>query len=144
MLDITVDEAKNGVPVTVMRLQGELDASNYESTIEKTQELYEAGARNLLLDLENVDFVSSSGLIALHTMALIMRGETLDNPEQGWAAFRAVSRDMLKSTDCEAHFKLLKPQPLVLKVLDTSGFSSIMPIFDEEASALASFDAAEA
>ena len=77
MLDVTIYEKQDPVPVTVMRLSGELDASNYESLIKQTQSLYNSGTRNLLLDLEGLEFVSSSGLIALHTMALIMRGEKL-------------------------------------------------------------------
>ncbi len=139
MLNITVDKEEGRVPVTVLRLQGELDASNYESVIAQTEELYADGTRDLLLDLQNVDFVSSSGLIGLHTMALIMRGETLADPEEGWAAFRAVSRDMIRTSDQETHFKLLKPQPLVRKVLDTSGFSDFMPVFEDEQTAVASF-----
>ena len=140
MLDVTIDKIEDPVPITMMRLTGELDASNYESLIQETQGLYNEGTRNLLLDLDGVEFISSSGLVALHSMALIMRGETLDDPEEGWAAFRAISRDMLKSGDWETHFKLLKPQPLVMKVLNTSGFSDILPVFEDEASALASFE----
>lgn len=139
MLNITVDKEEGRVPVTVLRLEGELDASNYESVIAQTEELYADGTRDLLLDLQNVDFVSSSGLIGLHSMALIMRGETLADPEEGWAAFRAVSRDMIRTEDQETHFKLLKPQPLVRKVLDTSGFSDFMPVFEDEQTAVASF-----
>jgi anti-anti-sigma regulatory factor len=139
MLNITVDKEEGRVPVTVLRLEGELDASNYESLIAQTEELYADGTRDLLLDLQNVDFVSSSGLIGLHTIALIMRGETLADPEEGWAAFRAVSRDMIRTSDQETHFKLLKPQPLVRKVLDTSGFSDFMPVFEDEETAVASF-----
>ena len=139
MLNRAVDKKEGSVPVTVVRLEGELDASNYESLIAQTEELYENGTRDLLLDLENVDFVSSSGLIGLHSIALIMRGETLSDPEEGWAAFRAVSRDMITTGGEETHFKLLKPQSLVRKVLDTSGFSEFMPVFEDEESAVASF-----
>ncbi|MFN2123002.1 MAG: STAS domain-containing protein [Candidatus Promineifilaceae bacterium] len=137
---MSIDMENGRVPVTVLRLEGELDASNYEQLISRTEALYEEGTRALLLDLDKVDFVSSSGLIGLHSAALIMRGETLDDAEEGWAAFRAVSRDMIKSSSQEAHFKLLKPQPIVRKVLDTSGFSEFMPIFDDEQTAVASFD----
>jgi anti-anti-sigma regulatory factor len=140
MLNVTQDEINGTVPITVMRLEGELDASNYEQLISQAEALYARGTRDLLLDLEKVDFVSSSGLIGLHSAALIMRGETLADAEEGWAAFRAVSRDMLKRSSQEAHFKLLKPQPIVRKVLDTSGFSDFMPIFEDEETAVASFD----
>ena len=83
MFNVTVDQVAGTVPISVMRLEGELDASNYESLILQTQELYAAGTRDLLLDLEKVDFISSSVLIGLHSMALIMRGETLADAEEG-------------------------------------------------------------
>lgn len=138
-LNVTVDQAEGRVPVTVMRLEGELDASNYESLIAQTQELYATGARNLLLDLENLQFVSSAGLVGLHRMALIMRGETLEDAEEGWGAFHAVSHDLDSAGSPEAHYKLLKPHSLVRKVLDTSGFSDVMPVFEDEGAAVASF-----
>jgi anti-anti-sigma factor len=139
MLNVTVDQVEGSVPISVMRLEGELDASNYESLIAKTQELYAAGTRDLLLDLEKLSFVSSAGLVALHRMALIMRGETLEEAEEGWGAFHAISRDIDSAGSPEKHYKLLKPQPLVKKVLDSSGFSNVMPVFEDEETAVASF-----
>ncbi|NCF64349.1 MAG: STAS domain-containing protein [Chloroflexi bacterium] len=139
MINVTVDKVEERVPVTVIRLEGELEASNYGSLIAQTQELYTEGTRDLLLDLENVSFVSSSGLVALHRMALIMRGETLEDAEEGWGAFHAISRDLDSADSPEMHFKLLRPQLLVRKVLDTAGFSDIMPIFEDEETAVASF-----
>ncbi len=139
MLDIAETKVEGTVPVTILRLTGELDASNYESLIVQTQAYYADGIRNLLLDLEKLTFVSSSGLVALHNMALVMRGETLEDAEEGWRAFHAISRDLGKATGPEAHFKLLKPQPLVLKVLTTAGFTTVMTVFEDEETAVASF-----
>jgi anti-anti-sigma factor len=139
MLNLTVDNVEGQVPVTVLRLEGEMDASNYESLIVQTQALYADGVRDLLLDLAKLSFVSSSGLVALHNMALIMRGETLENAQEGWRAFHAISRDLKKASGPEAHFKLLNPQPLVFKVLDTAGFTTVMPVFEDEETAVAAF-----
>lgn len=139
MLNVNVDQVEGRVPVTVVRLDGELDASNYSALITQTEELYAAGTRDLLLDLEKLSFVSSSGLVALHRMALIMRGETLEEAEEGWSAFHGITRDLDSASSPEQHYKLLKPQPMVRKVLDTAGFSDIMPIFEDEKSAVASF-----
>lgn len=140
MFNVTVDQVEGRVPVTVVRLEGELDASNYESLISQTQQLYANGTRDLLLDLENLSFISSSGLVSLHTMALIMRGDTLEDAQEGWRAFTAISRDISKASGPEAHFKLLKPQPLVRKVLDTAGFTTVMLVFEDEETAVSSFD----
>jgi anti-anti-sigma regulatory factor len=68
-----------------------------------------------------------------------MRGETLDDAQEGWRAFHAISQDLGKASGPEAHFKLLNPQPLVKKVLDTAGFTTIMTIFEDEETAVASF-----
>lgn len=140
MFNYTIDQAYGPEPVTVMRLEGELDASNYESLVAETQLLHDKGMRNLLLDLAQLTFVSSAGLIALHRIALIMRGEVLQEAEEGWGAFHAASFDMDTSGEKEKHFKLLNPQPLVRKVLDTSGFSNVLPIFDDEREAVTSFE----
>lgn len=139
MFNTTLDQVEGRVPVTVIRLEGELDASNYESLISQTQQLYAEGTRDLLLDLENLSFISSSGLVSLHTMALIMRGEALDETQEGWRAYHAISRDLSKASGLETHFKLLKPQPMVRKVLDTAGFTTIMPVFEDEETAVSSF-----
>lgn len=139
MLNVTVNNVEGQVPVTVLRLEGEVDASNYESLIVQTQALYADGVRNLLLDLAKLSFVSSSGLVALHNMALIMRGETLENAQEGWRAFHAISRDLKKASGPETHFKLLNPQPLVYKVLDTAGFTKVITVFDDEETAVAAF-----
>ncbi len=140
MLNVKVEKVDGGVPVMVMRLSGELDASNSEPLIVQTQALYAGGMRNLLLDLEDLLFISSSGLVWLHNMALIMRGGTLADAEEGWRAFHAITRDLEKASGPEAHFKLLKPQPLVRKVLDTSGFTKVMVVYEDEATAVAAFE----
>ena len=51
------------VPVQVMTLSGELDASNYLDVIERVRQLYEGGTRQLVIDLSNVSFLSSSCLL---------------------------------------------------------------------------------
>lgn len=139
MFNYTIDQAYGLEPVTVMRLEGELDGSNFEALVAQTQRLYDNGTRNLLLDLAQLTFVSSAGLIGLHRMALILRGEVLEEAEEGWGAFHAAAFDMDSSGEKEKHFKLLNPQPLVRKVLDTSGFSNVMPIFEDEREAVSSF-----
>ena len=139
MLTVNVESTQVQVPVTIMRLVGELDASSYRSLIEQTSGLYAGGTRDLLLDLDQLSFLSSTGLVALHSMALIMRGEKLPENDSGWGAFHAISRDVESGSGPEAHFKLLSPQPRVKKALDTSGFSQILEIFEEQGLALASF-----
>lgn len=136
-MDISVSQAEGGVPVTIMQLQGELDASNYLDLIDRARGIYSAGARYLLLDLSGLSFMASSGLVALHSIALIVRGEEPPDPEHGWGAFHGVSRD--KDLAAEQHCQLLNPQPSVARTLEMTGFSSFVQVHTDLETAIASF-----
>ena len=82
-LQTTVEHVEGRVPITVLALDGELDASNFERLIEEVRGLYAAGDRTLLLDLSGLTFMASSGLVALHAIVLVMHGERTARP-RGW------------------------------------------------------------
>lgn len=136
-MEIVVERAQGRVPVTVMQLHGELDASNYRDVIARARELYAAGTRHLLLDLGGLSFISSAGLMALHSTALIMKGEKPPDPEHGWSAFHAVGRDVEggKATNC----KILNPQLAVSQSLEVTGFKTFLEVHTDLETALASF-----
>ena len=136
-MEIVVEQAQGRVPVTIMQLRGQLDASNYLDVIARAKELHAAGTRHLLLDLDGLSFMSSAGLMALHSVALIMQGEKPPDPEHGWGAFRAVKRDLEggRATNC----KILNPQPAVSKSLEVTGFKAFLEVHTDLEAALASF-----
>lgn len=138
-MEITVDQAQGRVPVTVMKLEGELEAKNYVNVIESGKEVYEAGTRDLLLDLTDLSFMSSSGLVALHSLVLLMRGEEPDDPEAGWSALHAIAEEVESGAQHEEHFKLLNPQPRVDKTLEITGFKKLFEIHTDREEAIASF-----
>ena len=138
-LSITIDRAEERVPVTIVRLSGELDGSNYATLVDQGHELFAADVRNLLLDLSDLTFMSSSGLVALHNLALIMRGGGLPDENSGWSSFHAIANDIESATGTEEHLKLSGPQPRVRKTLETTGFDQILEIFEDEQTALQSF-----
>jgi anti-anti-sigma regulatory factor len=134
---IIADEVQGEVPVTVLQLHGELDRSNYQTVIDRAREAYDGGARDLLLDLEYVPFTGSSGLVAFHSIALLMRGETPPDPEAGWATLRSIEGE--PETGLQPHVKLLNPQPKVEKVLKMAGFDRFLEIYTDQEAAIASF-----
>ncbi len=138
-MNITVEQAQDKVPVTIMHLQGELDASCYLDVIEKAKELYQAGTRNLLLDLSEMSFMSSSGLVSLHNIAMLMRGESSPDPEAGWGAMHSMADTIERAVGYEVHCKLLNPHPRVEKTLAITGFNNIFEVFTDRAQAIASF-----
>jgi len=134
---IKATEAKGEVPVTILHLRGELDASNYQLVVDKAKEAYALGARNLVIDLGEVPYMGSSGLVAFHSVALLMRGETLPDSEVGWGALRSIDRE--REAGLQKHVKLLNPQPRVDRVLRMAGFDQFFEIYTDQEAAIASF-----
>jgi anti-anti-sigma regulatory factor len=136
-MQIIVTQAQGTVPVTVMGLQGDLDGSNYQDVIAKAGELYESGTRYLLVDLTDLRYMSSAGLVALHSSASLLAGQELPDPDSGWEALRSVDRQREKGK--HRHMKLLSPQARVARILDIAGMSEVFDIYSDMQTALASF-----
>jgi len=136
-MDIKSYPADNSSATVILNLSGELDASNYLDVIEAVRRLYDDGARELVIDLSDLTFLSSSGLVALHSAALIMRGEQPPSPELGWSAFHTIASDIERGL--ETPCKLANPQGRVLKALEITGFDSFLSIFDTAEAAVESW-----
>ncbi|MFB0535844.1 MAG: STAS domain-containing protein [Anaerolineae bacterium] len=136
-MEIVVKEVQARVPVTIMQLHGELDASNYLDVIARAKEICAAGTRHLLLDLSGLSFMASSGLVALHSIALITRGDEPPDPEYGWSAYRAARKDA--GGGFAENCKILNPQPAVNRTLETTGFKNFLEVYTDLETALASF-----
>lgn len=136
-MNITVEERQGSVPVTILQTHGDLDASNYEILIDKAQEMYQAGARYILLDMSDTPFMGSSGLVALHSIAMLARGEPPVDRESGWEAFHAIDRD--REQGLQTQVKLFNPQPDVDRVLEMTGLKQFFEIHTDMETAVASF-----
>ncbi len=136
-MNISVSVAQGKVPVTVLKLDGELDGQNYQDLINKAREMYDGGARNFLIDLSDLTYVSSAGLVALHTVALLARGEALPDTEAGWGAIRSVGR--ASNSGVQKQVKFLNPREEVKNVLDMVGFSKAFEIYTDFDEAVNSF-----
>jgi len=135
---ISVSQKQGRVPVTVIGLSGRLDGQNFQQLITKGQELYDAGTRDILLDLTDLTYVSSAGMVAFHNLAILLRGDTPPNPDQGWGAYRSMGRGAIEG-GLQEHFKLFNPQPEVDHILDMVGFNTIFEIFTDMDKAINSF-----
>ncbi|RPI90776.1 MAG: anti-sigma factor antagonist [Chloroflexi bacterium] len=128
-MNITVSIQQAREPVAILRLQGDIDASNFVQVVDKAQEIYENPARNLIIDLSEVPGISSTGLVAIHKIALIYSGvpEKMAHP------------DLTHSSTARKRVKLLNPQPDVEKALETAGLKLFFKVFRDLESALNSF-----
>lgn len=136
-MEMDVNYAQGKVPVTILSPHGAVDGSNYQNVIAKAKELYGTGTRYLLLDLSDVNFLSSAGLVAMHSVVLLMRGEKPSDTESGWDALHAIDRDL--PTGKQLYVKLLNPQPRVARTLQVSGMENFFEIFGNQQAALDSF-----
>jgi anti-anti-sigma factor len=136
-MNISVSQAQGQVPVTVVKLDGQLDGQTYQELIAKAQELFQAGSRDFLLDLTDLTYISSAGLVALHSVALLARGEEIPDVEGGWSAYRSMGRS--SEAGMQRHVKLLNPRSEVMGVLDMVGFSKVFEIYTDRDEAVNSF-----
>jgi len=120
-MSILVGQEQGSVPVTVLKIEGDLDASTYKDLQDKASEIIDAGASNLLLDMGDVKYMGSAGFRAIHAIANML------NKEQ--------KEGMYKSE----HVKLLNPKGEVARVIKTLGFDSFLEIHDDRATAIASY-----
>lgn len=128
-MKITVEVQQAREPVAIMHVQGNIDASNFVQVVDKAREIYDNPARNLVLDLSEVPNISTTGLVAIHKIALLYSGipETLAHP------------DLTHASTARKHVKLLSPQPEVEKALETAGLKLFFKVFRDLESALNSF-----
>ena len=135
-LDTTVEQVDGDPPLTVLALAGELDASNFASLVAEVQGLYAAGTRRLLLDLADLRFMASSGLVALHSIVRILQGEAPDDLEAGWGSFHTVGHDVA-GAGTQTEVQLCGVQPGVQRVLDRTGLARLFVIHPDRAAAIA-------
>ena len=100
--------------VTILTLKGSIDAMTAPKITEYINSLVAKGHIKLVANFSYVDYTSSAGL-------RVLLGAIKDT--------RAQSGDM----------RLAGVQPDVLKVLNLSGFTNILKMFDDTDSAVASF-----
>ena len=136
-MEIIISQNQDASPVSIMQLKGSLDGNTYEHFITEAQKLYDAGTRNLIVDMAGLTFLSSAGLAALHRIARVFRGEDRTNMEEGWAAIRAMGKD--RDNGFQEHIKLLNPNEKIQNVLDMVGFKAFFEIYTDIHPAIASF-----
>lgn len=127
---VTIEQGKE--PIAVMKIIGDINASNFMEVVDKAQEIFKNMARDLIIDLSEVPSISSAGHVAIHKIALDFSGvpqvvEADENP------------DFTHSALARKHVKLLKPQPQVDEGLTKAGLKLFFKVFNDLESAVKSF-----
>jgi len=124
-MEISVTQESARVTVTVFKVSGMINLGTAGQLEDEAKEYYEGEMRNLLIDLSEVNSLSSAGLRALLVIAKML----------GVGAYGAGAGAEGKS----AHLKLLNPTQEIRRVLEIAGFDSLFDIFEDRDEALAAF-----
>lgn len=118
-LRISTEQVQAEVPVTVFRLRGWLDAQSEDQLLEAARTSHDGGARYLLIDMSELDTLTSAGMRALQKVYQIF------TPKE----------DHFKV----AHLKLCNAPPQIYNVLGITGFLQNIPMYESLDAALQSF-----
>ncbi len=129
-MEITISHEQGRLPITVVKLAGDLNTATYEQFQSEAKQTIDAGARNLVIDLSGVPYMSSAGMRALNQIFnwLTASSETA-----------AVRKGIVSGKAKSPHLKLLSPRPHVLQALKTAGFDMFLEIHHSLKDAIASF-----
>ena len=116
---ISSEQMQAEVPVTVFHVRGWLDAQSEEQLLEAARTAYDGGARYLLVDMKELDTLTSAGMRALQKVYQIF------TPKE----------DHFKV----AHLKLCNAPPQIYNVLGITGFLQNIPMYESLDTALQSF-----
>ena len=117
--EISSEQVQAGVPVTVFHIRGCLDAQSEEQLLAAARTAYDGGARYLLVDMKELDTLTSAGMRALQKVYQIF------TPKE--EHFKV------------AHLKLCNAPPQIYNVLGITGFLHNIPTYESVDSALQSF-----
>ena len=120
-LNIMVGHEQGNVPVTVLRVEGDIDAATHKDLQDKAAEVIEKGATHILLDLGGVDYMGSAGFRAIHAVSNMLSDEE--------------SSGLSKSP----YLKLLNPTDAVARVIKTLGFDVYLDIYQDRSAAVNAF-----
>ena len=115
MAVVNISQAQGRVPVTVFRLQDRVNLGNFAELEETARESYNNGMRDMVLDLSQTVSLTSIGIRAI-----------------------VIIHKML-STDGGKHLKIANPMPYIREMLDISGVTQYIEIYNTVDDAVASF-----
>lgn len=134
-MEITVSTENARVPVTVIHVDGNIDASTYQRFQSKAEELIKGGAQHILVDLSHAPYVSSAGFRALHQIFNQLRTLKPDSSLSEEEMKKGISAGTYKSP----HLKLLNLSKETKTIFEMSGFDMFIETYDDKKTAIDSF-----
>lgn len=134
-MEIKTTTENGRVPITVIQVNGSIDSSTYEAFQSKVNELIEGGARYILLDLGETDFISSAGFRAFNDVFNKLRSLHPDTNLDDKDVMKGVAAGTYKSP----HLKLFGLSKDARTAFELAGFDMFIETFKDRKTAIASF-----
>jgi anti-anti-sigma factor len=130
-LNITTSQVQGEVSVTIFHLNGHLHGNTEKQLLDRAQQSFEDGSKHVLLDLSELDVLSSAGLRAIHNIF------NLFTPQSDVEIIRQHRDEPYKSP----YVKLVCPNPDIYYILNITGFLQNLLIYNNMDDAVNSFAA---
>ena len=112
---VKISQTQGRVPVTIFQLQDRVNLGNFAELEEAAQEAYDNGMRDMVMDLSQTVSLTSIGIRAI-----------------------VIIHKML-STDGGKHMKIANPMTYIREMLDISGVTQFIEIYNTVDEAVAAF-----
>jgi len=132
-MDIVVSQEQGRVPVTVFHINGDIDTVTFEQLENQAQRAIQAGTRFLVLDLANVNYVSSYGIRAINQIFTWLRDRSSEEDDA------SLSKGLRDGTFKSRHLKLAGPNKQVMKVFSMVSVDMFLEIYSDVRKAVNSF-----
>lgn len=130
-LNITASQVQGDTPVTILHLSGHLHGNTESELLDRARQAQEDGSKHLLLDLSDVEVLTSAGLRAIHNIFKLF------TPPSDHEEIREHGDEPYKSP----YFKIVCPNPNIYYVLNIAGFLQNILIYNNIDDAMNSFSA---
>ena len=128
-LSITTSQVQGEIEATILHLNGHLHGNTENELLDHARQVREDGTTHLLLDLSNLDVLSSAGLRAIQNIFKLF------TPPADVEMMRKHGEEPYKSP----YFKLVCPNPQIYYVLSITGFMQNLFIYNDLDEAVKSF-----
>jgi anti-anti-sigma factor len=133
-MEITLSTYSGKQTINIIKIQGNIDSSNYQVFQSEANEVIQNGATHILVDLSAVAFMSSAGLKVLHNIYNQLRTKDKNGPSE-----EEIRQAMNEGKYKSPHLKLVNPSNETRITLETGGFDVYLEIHDDLNTALASY-----
>jgi len=111
-----ISQVQGRVPVTILRLRERIDLDNFAELENLVKDAYEAGTRNLIIDLEQSNTLTSIGLRAL-----------------------VVIHKTMAKDDNTKRLRVTGVTTMISEIMEVTGIAAFIDIYDTVDEAVASF-----